>query len=56
MVLAARTLLEQNPDPSEREVREYLAGNVCRCTGYVGIVDAVLAAAATLRSSNGEIA
>jgi carbon-monoxide dehydrogenase small subunit len=56
MVLAARTLLEQNPDPSEQEVREYLAGNVCRCTGYVGIVDAVLAAAATLRSSNGEIA
>jgi aerobic-type carbon monoxide dehydrogenase small subunit (CoxS/CutS family) len=56
MVLAAQTLLEQNPDPSEREVREYLAGNICRCTGYVGIVDAVLAAAEKLRSTAGEVA
>jgi carbon-monoxide dehydrogenase small subunit len=51
MVLAVQTLLEQNPDPSEQEAREYLAGNICRCTGYVGIVDAVLAAARTLRST-----
>jgi carbon-monoxide dehydrogenase small subunit len=51
MVLAVQTLLEQNPDPSEQEAREYLAGNICRCTGYVGIVDAVLAAARALRST-----
>jgi aerobic carbon-monoxide dehydrogenase small subunit len=50
MVLAAQTLLEENPDPSEQEVREHLSGNICRCTGYVGIVDAVLAAARTLRT------
>ncbi|MEA2285069.1 MAG: aerobic carbon-monoxide dehydrogenase small subunit [Solirubrobacteraceae bacterium] len=56
MVLAARTLLEHNPAPSEREVREYLAGNVCRCTGYVGIVEAVLAAALKLRSTGEETA
>jgi aerobic carbon-monoxide dehydrogenase small subunit len=49
MVLAAQTLLEHNPDPTEQEVREYLAGNVCRCTGYVGIVAAVLAAAERMR-------
>jgi carbon-monoxide dehydrogenase small subunit len=56
MVLAARTLLEHNPAPSEQEVREYLAGNVCRCTGYVGIVEAVLAAALKLRSTSEETA
>jgi carbon-monoxide dehydrogenase small subunit len=56
MVLAARTLLEHNPAPSEQEVREYLAGNVCRCTGYVGIVEAVLAAALRLRSTGEETA
>ena len=56
MVLAARTLLEHNPAPSEQEVREYLAGNVCRCTGYVGIVEAVLAAALKLRSTGEETA
>jgi aerobic-type carbon monoxide dehydrogenase small subunit (CoxS/CutS family) len=46
MVLAVQTLLEENPNPSEPEIREYLSGNVCRCTGYVGIVDAVKYAAA----------
>jgi carbon-monoxide dehydrogenase small subunit len=38
-------LLDQNPDPSEHEVREWLAGNLCRCTGYDRIVRAVLDAA-----------
>ena len=42
MVLTAITLLEETPDPSEAEVRSALAGNLCRCTGYAGIVDAVL--------------
>ena len=45
MVLSARALLDENPAPSDHEVREALAGNLCRCTGYVKIVDAVLAAA-----------
>ena len=45
MVMAAVGLLEQNPNPTEREVREGLEGNLCRCTGYHNIVKAVLAAA-----------
>jgi aerobic carbon-monoxide dehydrogenase small subunit len=45
MIMAAADLLERNPDPSEQEVREALAGNLCRCTGYHNIVAAVLAAA-----------
>ena len=45
MILAAAALLEENPHPSAEEVREAIAGNLCRCTGYVKIVDAVLAAA-----------
>ena len=46
LLLARVDLLERNPDPSEEEIRDYLAGNVCRCTGYVGIVAAVQSAAA----------
>jgi aerobic-type carbon monoxide dehydrogenase small subunit (CoxS/CutS family) len=45
MVLSARALLVENPAPTDHEVREALAGNLCRCTGYVKIVDAVLAVA-----------
>ena len=45
LVLATVALLERNPDPSEAEIREHLAGNVCRCTGYVGIVASVQEAA-----------
>ncbi len=45
MVMAAISLLNENPSPSEREVREGLEGNLCRCTGYHNIVKAVLAAA-----------
>jgi carbon-monoxide dehydrogenase small subunit len=53
MVLTAKALLEENPDPTEQEVRLGLAGNICRCTGYVFIVDAVLAAAETMRAADG---
>jgi carbon-monoxide dehydrogenase small subunit len=49
MVMAATSLLDEKPDPSEAEVREGLEGNLCRCTGYHNIVQAVLAAAATGR-------
>ena len=51
IVVAAKALLERNPDPSEREVRFGLAGNLCRCTGYDKIVRAVLDAAAELREA-----
>jgi len=44
MVLSAKALLTHNPHPTEPEVREAIAGNLCRCTGYVHIVEAVLAA------------
>jgi carbon-monoxide dehydrogenase small subunit len=45
MILSAKALLTRNPHPTEQEVREALAGNLCRCTGYVSIVKAVLSAA-----------
>jgi aerobic carbon-monoxide dehydrogenase small subunit len=45
-VVAAADLLERNPDPSEDEIREALSGNLCRCTGYAKIFEAVRAAAA----------
>ena len=51
MVMAAVSLLEENPDPSEAEVRTALEGNICRCTGYHNIVRAVLAAASERRPS-----
>ena len=44
-IVASKALLDQNPDPSEQEVRTWLAGNLCRCTGYDRIVKAVLDAA-----------
>ncbi|MBI4617039.1 MAG: (2Fe-2S)-binding protein [Planctomycetes bacterium] len=47
MILAARDLLSRNPDPSEEEIREGLVGNLCRCTGYQHVVDAVRHAAAS---------
>ncbi len=48
-LIAAKSLLERNPDPTESEVRYWLAGNLCRCTGYDKIVRAVLDAAADMR-------
>jgi carbon-monoxide dehydrogenase small subunit len=45
MLITAIELLQDNPNPSEQEVREALSGNICRCSGYQAIVDAVLAAA-----------
>ena len=51
ILIAARALLERNPDPSESEVRFWLAGNLCRCTGYQKIVEAVLDAAREMRGA-----
>ena len=48
LIVAAKALLDQNPDPTERQVRHWLAGNLCRCTGYDKIVRAVLDAAAAM--------
>ena len=51
VLVAAKSLLERNPDPSEEQVRYWLAGNLCRCTGYNKIIEAVLDAAAEMRGS-----
>jgi len=48
-LVAAKALLDRNPDPTETEVRYWLAGNLCRCTGYDKIVRAVLDTAADMR-------
>jgi 4-hydroxybenzoyl-CoA reductase subunit gamma len=49
MIMAAEGLLRRHPDPSEAQIREALAGNLCRCTGYVKIVESVQAAAGGAR-------
>ena len=51
-LVAAKSLLEKNPDPTEEEVRYWLAGNLCRCTGYDKIIRAVMATAEDMRKSN----
>ena len=51
VLVAAKSLLERNPDPTETEVRYWLAGNHCRCTGYDKIVRAVMDAAAEMRGA-----
>ena len=53
MLVAALDLLRTNPEPTEAEIREGLAAVLCRCTGYQGIVNAVVAAASTLRDAIG---
>jgi aerobic carbon-monoxide dehydrogenase small subunit len=53
MLVTLTELLQDNPDPSEQEVREALTGNLCRCTGYAGIVKAALDAAQRLRGGAG---
>lgn len=50
-LIAAKALLEKNPDPTEEETRYWLAGNLCRCTGYDKIIRAVLDAAKTMREA-----
>lgn len=51
ILIAAKNLLERNPDPSETEVRYWLAGNLCRCTGYDKIIKAVMDTAADMRGA-----
>jgi carbon-monoxide dehydrogenase small subunit len=51
MIMAAKALLDRNPDPDRGDVIEAISGNICRCTGYEPIINAVLAAAAGLRAA-----
>jgi len=52
ILVAAKNLLEKNPDPNEEQVRYWLAGNLCRCTGYDKIIRAVLDAAKEMRETS----
>ncbi len=54
MVLAAVALLDENPDPTEEEIRDFLRGNICRCTGYSGIVRAIQAAKEQLKKDRNQ--
>ncbi|MFN8568569.1 MAG: (2Fe-2S)-binding protein [Kouleothrix sp.] len=54
MIMTAKALLASNPNPSEDEIRHGIAGNLCRCTGYVKIVEAIQYAAAKLREQQPE--
>lgn len=50
MILMAKVLLDENPEPTEDQIKEHLGGNLCRCTGYVKIIEAVQLAAKTMKS------
>ena len=50
LIMSATALLQENPNPTEEEVRFGIGGNLCRCTGYSKVVEAVLAAAADMRT------
>ena len=52
ILVAAKNLLEKNPDPNEKQIRYWLAGNLCRCTGYDKIIRAVQAAAKEMREAS----
>ncbi|MBU1049638.1 (2Fe-2S)-binding protein [Candidatus Bipolaricaulota bacterium] len=54
MVISTKALLDRNPDPSEAEIRDALSGNLCRCTGYGQIVDAVKLAASRLAGASSQ--
>ena len=51
MILAAKALLDENPDPSEAELKHFMHGNICRCTGYKKIIESIMAAAKLMRKS-----
>ena len=54
-IMVAVELLNQNPDPSREEIREWIEGNICRCTGYVKIVDAIELAAERMREDGEKV-
>ena len=51
-IMAAKALLDQNPDPSKNEVREWMMGNLCRCTGYYKILESILKAVEEVKGSS----
>ena len=53
MIMSAKALLDENPDPSDQEIKRGISGNLCRCTGYVQIIDSIKDAAAKGLSSPG---
>jgi len=53
MIMAAKALLDENPNPNENEIRHAIAGNICRCTGYVQIIKAIKVASQT--AAQGEV-
>jgi carbon-monoxide dehydrogenase small subunit len=53
LIIAAKALLDRNPHPSEHEIREAIEGNLCRCTGYGHIIDAIMVAAGKLPAVKG---
>lgn len=53
MIMAAKALLDETPNPSEEEVREAIRGNLCRCTGYVKIVEAILSCSEKVKKEGG---
>lgn len=55
MIMSAKALLERNPRPTEQEIREAIEGNLCRCTGYVKIVEAIQAVSAEMEAMGWEV-
>ena len=53
MLLSAKALLDENPEPGEEEVKEAISGNLCRCTGYTKIIRAIQSAAEKMRKKTG---
>ncbi|KXA99418.1 hypothetical protein AKJ40_03180 [candidate division MSBL1 archaeon SCGC-AAA259M10] len=54
MIVTAKSLLDENPNPTEKEIKKYIAGNICRCTGYSKIIDAIKHASKKMSSSGGD--
>jgi carbon-monoxide dehydrogenase small subunit len=54
LIVAAKSMIDENPDPSEEDIRIGLSGNLCRCTGYTKVFDAVTEAAAVMRGEGGK--
>ena len=51
MIMAAKALLDENPDPTEEELKHFMHGNICRCTGYKKIIESIMAAAKRMRET-----